>query len=332
MMNIIKSVNTSAVYCIRAEFGTYTDHFVRGGYVAIDYGIGTDLSKITTREELAAIFRSANPEQTSNIVVGQQVGQIARFLLEIKAGDYVITPAANTEWLHYGIVADDPSYYLDEAKDGCPYRQRRKVKWASDRLRRSDFSVPFQNTSRSSLTVFQISQRDEFLEKIGKQLPGERKVATVYDPHRAVLEQVLELDDKEFEILITHLLTALGFEGSEHTGKVGDGGVDATGELNVANLAKVKVFVQAKRYKLGTKISANVVKSLRQSIPRNGQGAFITTADFQSAASDIASDPDFPRIGLINGNQLVDLLVEHWNEIPKEFQERLGLRPGLVLA
>ena len=38
----------------------------------------------------------------------------------------------------------------------------------------------------------------------------------------------------------------------------------------------------------------------------------------------------FPRIGLINGRQLVDLLVEHWGDIPPEFQERLGLKPGLV--
>ncbi len=320
------------VYCVRAEFGTYTEHFVKGGYVAIGYGMSGDLSQVTTREELAALYRAAHPDQTSNIVVGQQVGQISRFLLEIKAGDYVITPAADTEWLHYGVMADDTSYYHHAGDDGCPYRQRRKVNWSPDRLRRSDFSVPFQNTIRSSLTVFAVSQRDEFLEKIGKQAPGERKAAAVYDPHRVVLEQVLELDDKEFEILITHLLTALGFEGSEHTGKVHDGGVDATGELNVANLAKVRVFVQAKRYKLGTKITANVVKDLRKSIPRDGQGAFITTADFQTAASDIASDPNFPRIGLINGNQLVDLLVEHWNDIPNEFQERLGLRPGLVRA
>jgi restriction system protein len=141
---------------------------------------------------------------------------------------------------------------------------------------------------------------------------------------------VLKLDDKEFEILVAHLLTALGFEGSEVTGKTGDGGVDATGELNVASLAKVKVFVQAKRYKLGAKISANTVKHLRSSIPSQGQGAFITTADFQTTASDVALEPGFPRIGLINGRQLVDLLVEHWEDIPQEFRDRLGLKPGLV--
>jgi restriction system protein len=35
---------------------------------------------------------------------------------------------------------------------------------------------------------------------------------------------------------------------------------------------------------------------------------------------------------LSNERQLVDLLVEHWNDIPQEFRELLGLRPGLVMA
>lgn len=108
--------------------------------------------------------------------------------------------------------------------------------------------------------------------------------------------------------------------------------MDAIGELNAANLAKVKVFVQVKRYKLGSKIAANVVKQLRQAIPFGGQGAFITTADFQKAAAEVALTPGFPRIGLINGRQLVDLLVEHWDDIPLEFRDLLGLKPGLVRA
>ena len=110
------------------------------------------------------------------------------------------------------------------------------------------------------------------------------------------------------------------------------GGVDATGELNIANLAMVKVFVQAKRYKPDAKISASTVRQLRQAIPFGGQGAFITTANFQKAAFEVALEDGFPRIGLINGGQLVDLLVERWSDIPADFQERLGLKPGLVLA
>ncbi len=318
------------VWCVRAEFGTYASHFVGGGYFAIGWMPTTDLSVVKSRDELYPLYKLEHPDDTSNIVIGQQVGQIARFLLEIMPGDYVITPAADTEWLHYGEVLADPSYVFAAGEDGCPYRHRRRVAWSKDRLKRGDLSVPFQNTIRSSLTVFSVSQRDEFLAAIGRGELAPKPADAVYDPYRVVLEQVLELDDKEFEILVGHLLTALGFEGSEVTGKTGDGGVDATGELNVANLAKVKLFVQAKRYKLGAKVSANTVRQLRQAIPFGGQGAFMTTADYQAAAADMALEAGFPRIGLINGRQLVDLLIEHWSEIPPEFRERLGLKPGLV--
>lgn len=322
----------SNVWCVRAEFGTYTSQFLAGGYVAIGWMPTTDLSAVQSRDALYPLYRTTYPKDTSNIVVGQQVGQIARFLLEMQTGDFVITPASDTEKLHFGRLLTDPSYIYAAGDDGCPYRHRRRVAWDPTPLLRSGLSVPLQNTIRSSLTVFSVSQRDEFLSTIGRQDMAGQVRPVAYDPYVAVLEQVLQLDDKEFEILVGHLLTALGFEGSEVIGKTGDGGVDATGELNVANLAKVKVFVQAKRYKLGSKIAANVVKQLRQAIPFGGQGAFITTADYQRAAADVALELGFPRIGLINGRQLVDLLVEHWSDIPPEFRERLGLKPGLVLA
>ncbi|MEX2554098.1 MAG: restriction endonuclease [Actinomycetota bacterium] len=321
----------TGVFVVRAEFGTYTRHFIEGGYAGIGWMGKTDLSAVQTREELYPLYRTEHPDVTSNYVIGNHVGQIARFLFDIKPGDYVITPE-DTEWLRYGVVGPDPPYMFVDPGDGCPFAHRRPVAWIAERLRRGAMSVPLQNALRALLTVFAVSQSDEFLVAIGRpdlaQAPAERP----YDPHRVVLEQVLQLDDTEFEVLIAHLLTALGFEGSERTGGVGDGGVDAIGELNIANLAKVKVYVQAKRYKLDNKISAAKVRELRQAIPFGGQGAFITTADFQRAASDVALEPGFPRIGLINGRQLVDLLVEHWSDIPSEFRERLGLRPGLVRA
>lgn len=321
------------VYCVRAEFGQYTEHFLKGNYIAIGWLSGTDLTAIKNREELYPIYKKEHPEDTSNVVIGQQVGQIARFLLEIKAGDYVITPSRDTEYIYYGVIEADPSYYFSDGADGCPFLHRRKIKWNKTPVQRSIFSVPFQNTIRSSLTVFNVSHKTNFFETIGKKdLVPVKDLSSEYDYYTIVLNRILELDDKEFEILITHLLTALGFEGSEHHGKVGDGGVDATGELNVSNLAKVKVFVQAKRYRLGTKINANTVKSLRQSIPFGGQGAFITTCDFQNAAKEIAVEAGFPRIGLVNGSQLVDILVEHWEDIPTEFKEKLNLKLGLVVS
>lgn len=320
------------VWCVRADFGRYAGQFIKNNYAAIGWAETQDLGSITSRDQLYPIYKATYPEDKSTIVIGQQVGQISRFLLDIAAGDIVITPDSNTEKLWHGIVEPNPSYFFVPNDPLCPYPHRRKVQWAKDPLTRSSLSVPLQNTLRSSLTVFSVSQAEEVLKAIGLGDTVQSAAVIPYDPYHVVLNQILTLDDKEFEILVGFLLEAIGFEGTEVIGKTGDGGVDATGELNVSNLAKIKLFVQAKRYKLGTKILANQVRQLRQAIPSNGQGAFITTADFQKKAFDIALEVGFPRIGLINGHQLVDLLIEHWAKIPDEFQKRLSLKSGLVIA
>jgi len=89
----------SNVWCVRAEYGTYTQHFVTGGYAGIGWMPDVDLSLVAKRDDLYPLYRQAHPEDTSNIVIGQQVGQIARFLLEIRPGDYVITPSTDTDLL-----------------------------------------------------------------------------------------------------------------------------------------------------------------------------------------------------------------------------------------
>jgi len=296
------------------------------GFVGIGYSLDVDLSRVESKDALYDAYRRTHPDETSNLVMGQQVGQIARFLLELQPGDYVIMPGEGKD-LHYGSLVEEAAYF-HPGDDGCHYRHRRSVKWLGE-LRRDLLSVPFQNTMRSTLAVFAVNHRDEFMKLIGTPdpLPTRR-----YDPYSTVLEQVLQLTASEFELLVGHLLAALGFDDPEVIGKPGDGGVDAVGDLNASGLAVVKVHVQAKRYKLGARISAGTVKRLRASIPAGDQGAFITTAGFRDAAAGVAEQQGFPRIGLIDGRHLVDLLVEHWSDIPQEFQEKLGLKPGLVRA
>ena len=82
------------VYCVRADGGTYTKHFLKGGYAGIGWIDDVDLSQITSDDALYPIYKKAHPADKSKLVIGQQVKQIARFLLVIKAGDYVLTPAA----------------------------------------------------------------------------------------------------------------------------------------------------------------------------------------------------------------------------------------------
>lgn len=61
------------VYCVRAEFGTYSHHFIKGGYAAIGWIGDTDLSTVKSKDELYPLYKKAHPDDTSNIVIGQQV-------------------------------------------------------------------------------------------------------------------------------------------------------------------------------------------------------------------------------------------------------------------
>lgn len=321
------------LYCIRADFGQYAHNFLKGGYVAIGWLEKEDLSNIKTKDELEDLFKKYySNKQYSQYYIGQQVGQIARFLFEMKPGDYVITPAKETEYLNWGIVKDTPYYYSD-TNDGCPFPHRKKIDWNGEKLQRNQFSVPFQNTIRSSLTVFGISHINEFFENIGKKdLVSKDEVKSHETTTETILKRILQLDAAEFEILVTTLLTSLGFE-AQHTGKVGDGGVDATGELDLYGIAKIKLYVQAKRYQLGSTIDAKTVKALRQNIPSGSQGALITTTEFQKKALEIAVEPGFPRIGTIDGRQLVDILSEKWDELdlPSELRQKLNFKRSLII-
>jgi restriction system protein len=179
-----------SIYCVRADFGKYAQQFIDGNYVAIGWLPKDDLSTIKNRDEIYSLYRKEYPDD-SNIVTGQQVGQIARFLLEIKEGDYVITPAQNTEFIYYGIIEKD-SYFFANISDGCPFRHRKKVKWNKTPIQRSQFSVPFQNTIRSSLTVFYVNHQKNFFTTIGKsQLIPESEKRTEFDYYTSILNRIL---------------------------------------------------------------------------------------------------------------------------------------------
>ena len=114
-----------------------------------------------------------------------------------------------------------------------------------------------------------------------------------------------------FESLVMELLLQMGFD--ETTVKVtpfgGDGGIDVTGVYRAAGLTEVNAAVQAKRWKRN--VQAPVVTQLRGSLQVHQQGIIITTSDYSKGARKEAAAPNKTRIGLINGDELIELLIKH---------------------
>jgi len=321
------------VWCVRSGNGKYTQHFVDGSF----FGYGWDWPDLTTckdqnevREMLASkVFAQG----TSISAVGQYAGMAARVMWEIQEGDWVITPEEDSRFLRYGKVEPGGCCYIPNAPDGCPDTLRRSIVWEKQPLLRDTLSMPLQYNLRAARSVFAVEPAEDFLVAIGQM--SKRTYESIKsqggraDRYGLVLNRIYYLNADDTEFLVKELLKAMGFEDTEITGQTNDGGVDVTGQISVPGLATVKVFVQVKRYKAGKKISANTVKNLRASIPMNAQGAFFTTAGYAKGAFGVASEVGFPPINLIDGRQLVDLIIQYRDNFPEDFLEKIGL--GFVL-
>ncbi|MFH2113035.1 MAG: HTH domain-containing protein [Spirochaetota bacterium] len=128
---------------------------------------------------------------------------------------------------------------------------------------------------------------------------------------KALRGRLLAMKPGEFEVLISQLLAEIGFEMIEVTKLSGDGGIDIRGTLVVGDVVRIKMAVQVKKWKLKNNIQAPVVQQVRGSLGVHEQGLIITTSDFSTGAIKEAAQPDKTPIALMNGEQLVLLLMEH---------------------
>ena len=323
------------IWLLRAHYGEHTQRCVDGGFHGLGWERMGDCSAIHDREQLAAHWDSVAPVEDRTGNRRAVVGIFARFLFEMQVGDWILTPESNARWLRYGQITGNYWFEADAPQnDTCHYQHRRTVEWRPDQIDRTELSVSLQSTLKSNLTLFRVRQENEFLAHIGVNAPTAPRIpeqVAALRPHELALERILLLDPSDFEHLVGHLLTAIGFE-IEVTQPVADGGVDFRGVLNVSNAAQVNITGQVKRYKRDSKISARPIRDLRGRIPIGSQGTFVTTSDYTKDARRVAEEDGFARVGLINGEQLVDLLTQHWQDIPDEFRDTLGLKPILVPA
>lgn len=124
-------------------------------------------------------------------------------------------------------------------------------------------------------------------------------------------KRLMEMPPDRFEALITELLRALGFyeESIKLTRYSGDNGIDVRGVLNAGHITEIRAAVQVKRWKHN--IPAPVIQGVRGSLTVHEQGIIITTSGFSKGAIEEAQATGKTRISLVDGEKLLDLLVQH---------------------
>jgi restriction system protein len=210
---------------------------------------------------------------------------------------------------------------------GLIQRPRRAVYRIADRGR----EVLDANSHRVDLSV--LSQFDEFEEfrhaksakgaepaTVGtadEQTPEER-IDDAYRELRSALageliERVQDQTAEFFEQLVLDVLHAMGYGGrredaSERLGKTGDEGVD--GVIREDRLGLDAIYVQAKKWSntVGRPEIQKFVGALQGQ--KATKGVFIATSAFSPDAIEYA-DKVIPRVILVDGNELAQLMMEH---------------------
>jgi restriction system protein len=167
----------------------------------------------------------------------------------------------------------------------------------------------FKRANKGFFTLADLARSDEITHRVN----------AINKQTRKKLSQLLhKMPADRFEALIGELLLAIGFEEDsiEVTKYHGDGGIDVRGVLDAGGITRINAAVQVKRWKAN--ISAPTVRNVRGALTTQEQGIIITTSDFSKGARKEANEIGKTPISLVNGQELLDLLIANGIGINKE--------------
>jgi restriction system protein len=165
----------------------------------------------------------------------------------------------------------------------------------------TDEGLAYLRQTGGSEAVDSSSELQEILQLVNQQKSSIRV---------SMQELLSTMNPIAFEHLIKQLLEGMNYQQVWVTAPSNDKGVDVVADIELG-ITSVREVVQAKRQK--SNVQRTVLDALRGSLYRFHavRGTIITTAGFSKGAVQAAFEPGAPPITLINGDKLIDLLIEY---------------------
>lgn len=294
------------------------------------YEIG-DLRKLSANRE-------AFKREVANKYPGKKAGSIPvdagtlfRFVYEAKIGDIVIYPSKADRHIHIGRISGEYSY---EEKGEVTYPHRRSVEWLKE-LPRTHFSQGALYEIGSAMTLFAVKRHsDEFRAVIEgkKQSTPVAEDETIAVVAKEIEEQTRDFVLKKltqefkggsFEDFVAHLLQVMGYKTRQpKRGKGADGGVDIIAHKDELGFEPPIIKVQVKS-KEGTSGDPEV-SALYGKCDKDEYALFVTLGGFSNQADHFARNK--PNLRLISGDDLVSLILQHYEEFDSRYKGLLPLK------
>nr|WP_319484762.1 restriction endonuclease [uncultured Cohaesibacter sp.] len=324
-----------------------SDHPIEGGYVAIGWKEMGDLRKIApNREAFKGAIAKAYPDRKAG-AIPVDAGTLFKFMHEIKSGDIVIYPSKADRMVNVGRFKGEVSYIEDDTDD---YPTRQKVEWLGH-FPRDEFSQSALHEIGSFITVFRVRKHaEEFLNKASlsgaplaqplKQAPTDNQDETTDDDSATlsatmqaeasaddfVIKRLMtELSGHQFEEFVAHLLECMGYT-ARVTPKSADGGVDIIAHMDPLGFQPPIVKVQCKRTTSQT--PRPDVDQLLGTLGDGEYGLFINLGSYARGAVEL--ERNRAKLRLINGEQLVELIFEHYAKLAPRYRAIIPLKQIFV--
>lgn len=306
--------------------------FLSKSMIAIGWHEFGDLTKVDANREA---FKKRYAEVFPNSKKGQiptSAGMLFRFIHEAQVGDYIIFPSKVDRKINIGEIQGD--YYFDDT-DG-EFVQRRKVKWLKH-LPRTFFSQGALYEVGSAMTFFSVKNyADEYLTALEDGFKGNYSETTEDDESvRATAEEIREstkdyilkelsrkLKGYDLEEFISDLLDAMGYR-TKLSPHGGDSGIDI---IAYKDELPPRILVQVKSG--DGDIKESTIQSLKGAMKEGDYGLFITLSDYKKNAYKYLEAT--PIIRGINGTELVDLVLEHYDKLSEKYKKIIPLEKAYI--
>lgn len=146
---------------------------------------------------------------------------------------------------------------------------------------------------------------------------------------QAILDHLASMSPYDFQDLVGKLLEAMGYYVVWIAPKGKDGGLDLLAQSDPLGVKGPRIKGQVKR-RADTKTTEEELRSFLSLIEPNDVGVFISLGGFSNDTR-AAARRSSRRITLIDGETLLGLWVEHYNEIDEDGRNLLSVKPVYFL-
>lgn len=305
--------------------------FMKKNVIAIGWEKLGDPSLIKPdRETFKAKLLAAYPEKKLG-ALPISAGQIYRFIYEPKIGDVAVYPSKHDRQIHIGVIEGDFKY---NPTLGGTYPNMRSVRWVKT-IPRTSFTQGALYEIGSAMSFFQVkTYADEFLSALEGEVisptTGAKEDETVAyvvgDIEQTTRDFILkrlsqQLKGHPFAHFVAHLLERMDYR-TRVSPEGADGGIDIIAHKDELGFEPPIIKVQVKSN--DGSIGDPAVSALYGKIGPGEFGLFVTLGTFTKQAVNFAVSKS--NLRLIDGDELVDLVLQHYEEFDSRYKGLLPLK------